>query len=860
MPAASETLPINGQPVWLDAEPELPDWMQADPRARLHDVTRGLTEERTFTLAALTTFDATAGLWRLEAISVATDLPALAQHIAEANLLGLAHRLEDAPLTRAAPPGSEPGPDLIIAQQLADLLDPLVCAGAPNAEPAIRVWTNVPLWVGSHLLGALTAGAAQEDLSEIQQELLQAFAGQAVLALANNALFERASASLQRSREAERRYHRLLESSADAIFLIDPAGRFVFLNRQAEALCGYARTELLGRSFLRLVQPEDRPVLVNVTERLSAGEALPETIELTLATKSGRCAPAEISLTPLRSDGCLDAVQLVARDIRQRLLHEQEREQLLAQSEAMGRRLRASFAQIGAAVAQSRDLQAALRLIVQSAGELLEADHTMLWLLDHDERWLSLAATAGGPVAVEPPAPGQRWRVDEGFIGKAAGQSRPLRYTGPAGALYGPTLTAPWGDATEEVSCLCAPLANGEGPLGALAVVRRRPADFSEVELQLLSSFAHQASVAIEQARLTEHLHQKGLECETVVSNSADGIAVLDRRRCIIQVNPALQRILGYSAEQLIGRRCWERLHEPARADTPCGEDCPYREDGIGEPTLFATHQVQRPDGRLITIAISYGLVRDYEGQISRVIATVRDVTRQAELDRMRDDFVSSVSHELRTPLALIKGYVGTLLRPDITVAPDVQARFLRNINQASDRLGRLIDDMLTVSRLESDKLAMDCQPHDLAALAREAVEHATVQYPDLKIELEPPAEPLPVRVDAGRIAQVLGNLISNAAKFSPQGRPVRVRAERVGAKARLSVIDQGAGIAPEHLEHLFEKFYRVNDAALRQTPGLGLGLHISRGIIKAHGGRIWVESQLGFGSAFGFDLELREP
>ena len=370
MAPASETAQPNGRQVWLPPEPALPDWMQAEPSQLLHDVTRGLTEEATFALAALTTFDGAAGVWRLEALSAAAGLPVLAARLAAADLLGVPHLLEDAPLARAAPPGSAPGPDLIIAQQLTDVLDPLVCAGAPGDEPAVRVWTNVPLWIGSHLLGALTAGAQEENLSEAQRELLQAFAGQAVLALANSALWERASATLRRSREAERRYHRLLESSADAIFLIDPGGRFVFLNRQAEALSGYARSELLGCSYLRLTLPEDRPALVAIADRLLAGDVLPQTLELTLLTKSGRGAPAEISLSPLRSEGRLDAVQLVARDIRQRLMHEREREQLLEQSEAMARRLRVSFAQIGAALAQSGDLQAALRVIVQFAGEL----------------------------------------------------------------------------------------------------------------------------------------------------------------------------------------------------------------------------------------------------------------------------------------------------------------------------------------------------------------------------------------------------------------------------------------------------------------------------------------------------------
>jgi len=844
------------QTAWLLPEPDLPDWANTDPRQRLHEVTRGLTEEHTFALAALTIFDSDAGAWRLEAVSVSAKMPALQARIAQANLCGRTMRLKDAPLARAAVADDGAGPELIISQQLADLLDPIVCAAPRDPGPAIRVWTTVPLWVGSHLLGTLTAGATQEELSEAQQELMQAFAGQAVLALSNSVLWERAYASLRRSREAERRYRNLLESSADAIFLLDADGRFVYLNRQAEALSGYQRAELQGSPFYRLTPAEARPELQRITERILAGETLPVSLDLTLVTKAGKEAPIEVSLTPLRSQGRLDTVQIVARDIRQRLLHEQERERLLAQSQEMSRRLRASFAQIGAALARSGDLPGALQLIAQFAGELLSADLTTLWLRG-EEGQLSLAATACGQGAPADRDPRQ-W-VSERFIEHVVTQKSPLRFSGPsapANRCEGQEGPAE-GGAQEQMSGLGIPLTASDHALGALAVARRQPADFSDTEVELLASFAHQASIAIEQARLFDRLYQKGRECETIVRNSADGIAVLDRQRRIIDFNPALQRILGYSAEQLLGRRCWETFQLGSEGPSSCGEKCPYNERWAADLAPLLTHQVQRPDGRLITIAVSYGLVRDSEGQISRVIATVRDVTKQAELDRMRNEFISGVSHELRTPLALLKGYVSTLLRSDITIAPAVQRRFLQNISQACDRLDRLIGDLLTVSRLEAGRLTMDFHPHDLVALARQVVEQARVQYPDLPIEFTAPATPVRVQMDAGRIEQVLSNLISNAAKFSPPDQPVRVLVERAGDVARVSVSDSGAGIAPEHQEHLFEKFYRVTDRAVRQSPGLGLGLHISKGIIDAHGGRIWVYSKPGVGSVFGFDLHL---
>ena len=832
-PAAERAAP----PFYQADDRELPAWAQADPHVRLQQVATSLTNEAGYAVAVLTTFDADEGVWTLEALSVAGAWPDLAARLESSGLVGRRMALSDAHPS-VGPDGAPLPPEVVIPQQLADLLDPLIARVAPR--PAIRVWLTVPLWVGERLLGTLTAGATSDEPSEAQRELLQAYAGQAVLTLANIELWERAYESLQRTREARRRYHNLLESSIDAVFLLDPQGRFAYLNRQAEALSGYSREELYGHSFLRLVPESDRPEWISVAQKILAGESLPFILEMTLLARQGRPIPVEISITALRTAGALEGVQILARDIRERRQHELERERLLEESREMSRRLHVSFHQIGAALAQSRNVGATLRLIVRFAAEMLDAEGAYLWLLPAGGERPALEAGYCPAQGADDAAPADPQRAGAHCAAQVLAEQRVLHLS--AGE--------------ESRVWLGVPMAVDGRPLGALLVARRPAQPFSPAEKELLTSFAHQASVAIERARLFENLLQEKTECETVVHNSADGIMVLDPERRVIDANPALERLLGYERSYMVGRHCWEIMGDLAAGEPVYDEKCPFHPDWT-QGTSLSTHRIRRRDGQDITVSVSYGLVHDSQGNLSRVIAILRDMTKQAELEQLRRDFISSVSHELRTPLALIKGYVGTLMRRDIAISEEVRQRFLSNINGAVDRLDRLIDDLLTASRIEAGRLSMEYRSQDLAALTRRVVEGAGVQYPDRQIELELADAPLLVHMDADRIEQVLSNLISNAVKFSPPGRPIRVRAERAGEMARVSVTDQGAGISLEHQQHLFEKFYRVEAGLARQTPGLGLGLHIAKGIIEAHGGHIWVRSRPGQGSTFGFDLPL---
>lgn len=230
--------------------------------------------------------------------------------------------------------------------------------------------------------------------------------------------------------------------------------------------------------------------------------------------------------------------------------------------------------------------------------------------------------------------------------------------------------------------------------------------------------------------------------------------------------------------------------------------------------------------------------------------------SRQRKLEEMRKDFVANVSHELRTPLSIIKGYVETLL-DDPPPDRETERQFLRTIHKHSAQLEALINDLLDLSALESQKAKLRFEAVSLRAVAGAVVGElaAAASQKTILVTLEIPSNFPAVRADEQRLQQVFTNLLENAVKYTQTGGRVTVSARETGSEIEVCVADNGSGIAPEHLPHIFERFYRVDKARSREVGGTGLGLSIVKHIVQVHGGRVWVESELGKGSKFFFTL-----
>jgi signal transduction histidine kinase len=232
-----------------------------------------------------------------------------------------------------------------------------------------------------------------------------------------------------------------------------------------------------------------------------------------------------------------------------------------------------------------------------------------------------------------------------------------------------------------------------------------------------------------------------------------------------------------------------------------------------------------------------------------RLVAKIANLEAERRLDRLQEDFIATISHELLTPLGFIKGYATTLLREDTSWDDETRREFLSIIDEESDRLHELIENLMDSSRLQAGTLKMSYQPIRLDAFLKDVTMRATSRLEKMQIDLELKEPAFQIVADPTRLAQVFDNLLTNASKYAPNA-PINISLQKENDSALISVQDHGEGIAPEHLENIFKRFYRV-PIPNTNVRGTGLGLFICRQIVRAHGGEIWVESSLGKGTTF---------
>lgn len=254
-------------------------------------------------------------------------------------------------------------------------------------------------------------------------------------------------------------------------------------------------------------------------------------------------------------------------------------------------------------------------------------------------------------------------------------------------------------------------------------------------------------------------------------------------------------------------------------------------------------------------------ILEDLEKEVSerkRAENVIREQNeRLKELDRMKSEFLSTAAHELRTPLTGILGFSEILLKKDLDKGR--QNRFLKIINEEAKGLAKLINDLLDVSRIESGRgFKIKRAPIDLKKIIRENVGLFQSQGDKHTFKVNLPSDAGKIEADEDKIGEVIGNLISNAVKFSPQGREITISLERADEEVKISVTDAGMGIPKKDLPHIFEKFYRADSASIQAIRGTGLGLGIVKYIVESHGGKIWVETQSGKGSTFNFTLPIK--
>jgi len=355
-------------------------------------------------------------------------------------------------------------------------------------------------------------------------------------------------------------------------------------------------------------------------------------------------------------------------------------------------------------------------------------------------------------------------------------------------------------------------------------------------------------AAAQEERRRREARQQAGTL--TLFDHMVEGVLWLDAAGRIRLVNPSLGRMLAASGD-VCGRTLLEAFRLP--------ELTVLVERLAGEKTILG-HEFTLPGPEARILQVNAVALLDDQNQSDGAILVFHDLTRVKQLEGARQEFVANVSHELRTPLTLIKGCVETLL-DGAKDDPAVRDRFLQTIEKHADRLTYLIEDLLTLSQLESGRLALNLRATQLREVGLRVIDslEARARLKEVTLENRIPTD-LFAQADGERLEQVLFNLVDNAIKYGRTGGRVMVQGERLADdRTRVSVQDDGPGIPPEARERVFERFYRVDKARSREQGGTGLGLAIVKHIIQRHGGEVGLESEVGKGSTFFFTLPAHD-
>ena len=418
---------------------------------------------------------------------------------------------------------------------------------------------------------------------------------------------------------------------------------------------------------------------------------------------------------------------------------------------------------------------------------------------------------------------------------------------------------------TEMSSFLAAPILHlGEYKANMFLAKKEPGQEFTREDEEILAMFASQAALVIANVQRYRDEQRARADLETLIDTSPVGVMVVDGRTGVpVSFNQEAVRIVKSFAPEESTELLLEKMNVRRADGREISLETPSVVQALSAGETVRAEEVvfQSPDGQRVTVLINATPIRSEEGGVESYVVTLQDMTPLEELERLRAEFLAMVSHELRTPLAAIKGAAVTVLGDPNDLGVAEMVPFFRIINQQADHMTGLIHDLLDVARIETGTLQTQPEPASVADLvdeARNAFLSGGGRHP-LRIELAPD---LPrVMADRRRFVQVLGNLLGNAARHSPESTVVRIAAVREGVHVAVSVADQGRGVSAERLPHLFRKFPRREEAdRAAGEAGSGLGLAISKGIVEAHGGRIWADSEgVGKGTRFTFTLPIAE-
>ncbi len=669
--------------------------------------------------------------------------------------------------------------------------------------------------------------------------------------------------------ESERRYRTLLETVFDGIILHDNEV-LLDANTGFAEMFGYTRSEVIGRELSQFAASgggnrQIAQAMMTGTKRVH---------ETYGVKKDGTLFDIELVGKPQPYRGRI--VQMAAvRDISERKRAED--------AERKRRVLAEALREIAAALNTTLDLEEVLERILTSIGQVVPHDAANIILVEADAGWVVGCRGYPGDGQAQSPI-GLRFALDEiPFLQAMIAANSPL--TIPDTAQHEGWVNVVGTRLYQ--SYVGAPIRLGGEVIGFLNLESAMPDFFTPAHAEDLRTFADQAAVAIQNARLykelqsysenleqaveerTTELRQIKERVEAILNSSPDAILLLNVQGRIITANPAFHLLFGYDADEVYGKTLEQLIAASSARLIHRGLEVAFNKGQMMRLEAIA----ERRDGTTFDADLALAPVKDdseavasglaVEGAVTAVVASFRDISVLKEVERMKDAFVSNVSHELRTPITSLK-----LNHALLKLQPENIDVSLMRMGREIERLQIIIEDLLRLSRLEQGQVELTTRPIDLLALAEQYVGDRTpmAESRELEIVLEADDDLPAIEADDGLLGQVLSVLLTNALSYTPAGGRITVRAThqmREGVPgAILSVSDTGPGIPPDEQGHLFERFFRGEVGRNSGMPGTGLGLAIAKEIVEKHGGQIGVTSQgiEGLGSTFTVWLPAAGP
>ena len=512
---------------------------------------------------------------------------------------------------------------------------------------------------------------------------------------------------------------------------------------------------------------------------------------------------------------------------------------------------------IGRAIARPFDPVQVLRALHRELSSVLDTTILILGLYDEPSQTVEVV----GQIIAGKELPGGSFPLGSGFTSQAirTGRAQLIRRW----SQNGPRVQVQY--ATDQPglpeSALTVPLDVNGRVIGVLLVQSYQPEAYDEDDLLLIEAIAGQVAAAVEAMRQSEYLvtqrQRRVSELEAVLAGISDALLIVDDAGRIVRLNNAARNffsaqnvsvVLGQPLDQEqwgqwpLGARELAEALKPIIAALRRGE-------------ALADHEIEFRAGERRVLSFSCSPLREPGSGLAGGAIVFRDVTERRAVERLKDEILSIASHDLRTPLTVVKGHAQILQRQIAggRANADTIAKGLSMIVQQTDRVIELLALLLDLSRLEAGRLELRRDRTDLAALTRSVIEGIRTTTDRHRLVLRAPSR-LIGNWDERRLERVLHNLLANAVKYSPSGGTIEVKIEASAEGVTVCVRDEGTGLAPDQLAQIFERFYQAEST--QRLEGAGLGLYICQGIIAAHGGRIWAESDgLGLGSRFYFSL-----